>query len=64
MNDITKFCITCNKEGHHYNECPTVPFWSLVTASFGLPISNVEKQILKDGIEELGCKSQPPHPRG
>lgn len=34
---ITKFCISCNQEGHHYNECKEVPFYSLLAATIGLP---------------------------
>jgi hypothetical protein len=37
MTETTKYCITCNRDGHTYLECDRVNFFDFVGAAFGLP---------------------------
>lgn len=43
---LTKFCVSCKKDGHTYLECREQPFADMLCQAFGVP--NLLTQQTKD----------------
>ena len=59
MSEITKFCITCEREGHTYLECPELSFGDILCSAFG--IANIPEgktaQEARDSVSEFISQS-------
>jgi hypothetical protein len=50
-----KHCLSCNEEGHHYNECNKIPFLGLLAGALGLatePICGMSEEDIKKNINK------------
>ena len=51
-NATDKFCVSCNRSGHTYQECDCIPFGGLLCGALGLPDILGDQKKAMEGLEK------------